>query len=287
MTETDSCTLAAVFFLSQFATALLWGAVSQRIGRRNVLFVSLFGNTIMLLLYGTCQSVPAMIAVRVCQGALNGSIGVARTAVKEISDSTNEGRAYSIMGLTWSLGGIIGPILGGWLEHPVENIPRWFGGSSLLHTYPYLLPTAAAASVTFTGAVLCLFLSYNGGPREGGIRLPEEKDVERVVSKVASLPSAVSKRVSGYFNEPDSGVVTPSEALSPAANERTDPLHHRVSRTSFAIPAYGSAYGYSRRDTGISRFRKMSVATTSRYAPDFEGGDAEAPSLNFAQRSEL
>ena len=136
-----------------------------------------------------------------------------------------------------------------------------------------------------TGSILCLFLSYSAGPHEGGIRLPEEKDVERAVSTVAAIPGAVRKRVSGYFSQNGSGIVTPSEVLSPAANERTEPLNHRISRASFAIPAFGSAYGYSRRDTGISKFRKMSVATTTRYAPDFEGEEADGPQLNFAQRS--
>lgn len=222
---------------------------------------------------------------------------MARGAVKDITDASNEGRAYSVIGLCWSLGGIVGPMIGGWLEHPVENLPNLFGSSDLLRRFPYLLPTATAASVTATGALLCLFLSYDGGPREGGIRLPEEKDVEHAIEAVASLPGTVKKKMSGYFGSNDAGTVN-GQALhgTPQQVGATSPLrldttatnrysNRQVSRGSFRLPAQGSAYGYNRRDTGLSRYRKMSMAASTRYAPDYDGGEVtEGPSLNLAQR---
>lgn len=337
-----SSTPAAVFFLSQFATALLWSSVSLKIGRRAVLFLSLLGNTIALLLYGTCSSVWKMIIVRILAGACNGesgvmaaqrghqghpfdtererehttihshrmcsaagAVGVARSAVKDITDSTNEGRAYAVMGLCWSLGGILGPILGGWLEHPVENIPSLFSNSALFSAYPYLLPCLAAGCVTGTGCLLSTFLSYDGGPREGRIRLPEEKDLETAVNTVAALPKTVKKKVSGYFagattstptgHNPAMGDTSAAELLSPnttiaagGGDTSALPLSHRPSRTSFAIPHHGSAYGYDpvkHRETALSRYRRLSAATSTRYAPDYEGiGGVEPVQLNFAQR---
>lgn len=66
--------LAASFFLSQFLTALLWSSLSVKIGRRAVLLISLLGNSVMLLAYGTCKSVPAMVLVRLLQGVFNGGL---------------------------------------------------------------------------------------------------------------------------------------------------------------------------------------------------------------------
>lgn len=37
-----------------------------------------------------------------------GSVGVARGAVRDITDSTNESKAYSFMSISWGLGGVIG-----------------------------------------------------------------------------------------------------------------------------------------------------------------------------------
>lgn len=156
--------------------------------------------------------------------------------------------------------------------------------------------------MTGTGAVLCLFLSYDAGPREGGIRLPEEKDVERAVHKVASLPGSVKKKVSGYFGPSSTSHSSPEQAheitspgivngLGGILNNGGQGSSRRESnvprqRTSFAIPHRGSAYGYDprRRDTALSRFRKMSTATSTKYAPDFEGLEYEPAPLNFAQR---
>ena len=181
-------------------------------------------------------------------------------------------------------------------EHPVENLPRFFGNSQLYASFPYLLPCSIAATVTGTGAILSLFLSYDAGPREGGIRLPEEKDVERAVHKVASFPGSVKKKVSGYFGpsvadppEQSHEITSPTGILN--NNNAAGGTSRRGSaaprqRTSFAIPHRGSAYGYdpNRRNTALSRFRKMSTATSTKYAPDYEGADFEPAPLNFAQK---
>lgn len=191
----------------------------------------------------------------------------------------------------------------GWLEHPVEHIPSLFGNSELFHTYPYLLPTGVAACVTATGCILSTFLSYDGGPREGSIRLPEEKDVERAVSTVAAIPGTVRKRLSGYFGGPspdashisigsdgDQVMASPGPMSEPRTSTLApaQQLAHKKSRTSFAVPHRGSAYGYDhvsrRRETAASRFRRMSAATSTRYAPDYEGEEPELPPLNFAQK---
>lgn len=185
-------------------------------------------------------------------------------------------------------------MIGGWLEHPVENLPQYFGNSELFRRNPYLLPTATAASVTFIGALLCLFLSYDGGPREGGIRLPEEKDMEQAVQAVAGLPGTVKKKVSGLFNNADTAVRYKStsfagQPVSPLAVDDADvdrSVRRQPSKTSFRVPAAGSAYGYSnaRKLTGLSRYRALSMAASTKYAPDYEGDGPEMPQLNLAQR---
>jgi len=70
-----------------------------------------------LILFGTSTSLKMAIAVRMLQGLFNGAVGVAKGAVRDLTDETNEGRAYALMGTCWGMGGIVGPILGGVLEH--------------------------------------------------------------------------------------------------------------------------------------------------------------------------
>jgi MFS family permease len=60
--------------------------------------VSLLGSAVTCLAFGTCTSLRQAIAVRLLQGIFAGAVGVARGCVAFITDSSNEGRAYAILG---------------------------------------------------------------------------------------------------------------------------------------------------------------------------------------------
>ena len=102
--------------------------------------------------------------------------------------------------------------------------------------------------------------------------------------------------MSGYFGKADLTATRQAhEITSPGPSILTGPAARPMSmggtgtvkpRASFAIPHRGSAYGYDvrRKDTALSRFRKMSTATSTRYAPDYEEFEYEPAPLNFAQK---
>lgn len=96
--------VASAFFFAQFATSLLWTSIADKHGRRVVLFSSLLGNSVALTLFGTSKNLGTMMCARLAQGLFNGSVGVARGAVRDITDSTNEAKAYSFMSISWGLG---------------------------------------------------------------------------------------------------------------------------------------------------------------------------------------
>jgi hypothetical protein len=174
----------------------------------------------------------------------------------------------------------IGAVIGGALESPAVKWPDGVGAYPIFIHYPYLFPCTVAASVTFTGAILSLFLGWDGGPREGLIRLPEEKDepegtltprgdaefgespglsplVEDAPPQgpVEDLRRKVSKKLSGYFarrvrdahgassplNSPSVQSLQSPQAL--AVPRQKDRSYSRTSRASRNAP--GSAYGYS------------------------------------------
>ncbi|KAI5479840.1 major facilitator superfamily protein [Pseudohyphozyma bogoriensis] len=305
--------VGSVFFLSQFLTSLLWVSVAEKHGRRAVLFASLLGNALSLVAFGTSKNLGTAICVRLTMGLFNGAVGVARSAVQNITDSSNESRAFTYMGLAWGLGGIVGSVIGGLTENPVRNHPYFFGDSELFTDYPYLLPCLISGSITFTGAILSLFLSADGGPREGGIKLPTEKDVGRAASTLYSLftklKALVLRRETPAIAigtpppEPVSMHRSDSQPVLPNREAADQDRGERMSVTSGMGKqnAYGSAfngfnplnsrrvsrgtsYGYDRprRNTGRSVYRAMSVGTSTRYAPDYE--DLEHAELNFAQR---
>ncbi|KAJ3806902.1 major facilitator superfamily domain-containing protein [Lentinula aff. lateritia] len=153
--------LVSMFFLSQFLTSLLWATLAERCGRRFVLVVTLFGSAVSVTAFGLSKSIAQAICIRLVQGVFAGAVGVARGSVVFITDSSNEGRAYAILGFFWGFGGLLGPIIGGSFERPAE---RWqvFQHWQILHNFPYLLPSLIAGLILFAGSFLACFLGHDG-----------------------------------------------------------------------------------------------------------------------------
>lgn len=209
--------VASVFFFAQFLTSLLWASIAQKHGRRAVLLVSLVGNSISLILFGMSTNLRMAISVRLAQGLFNGAVGVAKGAVRDLTDETNEGRAMAQLGFAWGMGGIVGPLMGGLLCNPTDKFPWLFGNNEFLKQYPYVLPCLVVASFTAIGAILTLFIGPDGGPRTGAIQLPEKPDIERAghraASNLGSLGRTASKKISGYFKGGQDGSHTPTTPL--------------------------------------------------------------------------
>ncbi|TFY51331.1 hypothetical protein EVJ58_g10625, partial [Rhodofomes roseus] len=308
--------LVSTFFLTQFLTSLLWATVAAKHGQRIVLFTSLLGSAITCCIFGTATTMQEAVAIRLLQGIFAGAIGVARGCVTMITDQSNEGRAYAILGFCWGFGGVAGAIVGGTFESPAKKWPSVFGNIPIFVQYPYLLPTMLAASVTFIGAILSLFLGPDGGPREGAIRLPAEK-IDTIPEEEESVPSTpvfgsperrsaygslkhkLSRRLSGYFSgrnqDAEEGPSTPGPAPEPVPLSITPSNSASKMRTlSSTNRADGSAYGYgsayrSRLASGYSLGNRTSVAASLRHRREsnFEGLPSSVGTerdLNFAQR---
>ena len=72
--------------------------VAEKHGQRTVLLISLIGSAVTCLLFGTSTTMNEALVIRLLQGTFAGAIGVARGTVAVITDQTNEGRAWAILG---------------------------------------------------------------------------------------------------------------------------------------------------------------------------------------------
>ncbi|PWN21435.1 MFS general substrate transporter [Microstroma glucosiphilum] len=132
--------IESCFAIIQVCTVLFWGRLSDRIGRRPVLLIGMAGTVVSVNAFGLAKSFPAMIAARCISGLFNANVSVLKSVLGELTDSTNNARAFSLLPIMYGCGAIIGPWLGGSFSHPVESFPSIFGGSSFLAKYPYYLP---------------------------------------------------------------------------------------------------------------------------------------------------
>lgn len=74
----------------------------------------LLGTVLATLAFGFSTSFTEAVISRTAAGLLNGNVGVIRTMVAEmVVERAHQAKAFSVMPFVWSLGSILGPILGG------------------------------------------------------------------------------------------------------------------------------------------------------------------------------
>ncbi|KAF2275307.1 MFS general substrate transporter [Westerdykella ornata] len=159
----------AAFPAAQCVTAILWGrfADSEYGGRKRVIWIGLLGTMFSMIGFGFSHNFRMAVLFRCLGGVLNGNIGVMRTLISEIiKEKKYQSRAFSILPMTFNIGVIVGPILGGILADPVASYPALFGPNSLLGgksgvqwmiRWPYALPNLVSAVFLFISACGIIF----------------------------------------------------------------------------------------------------------------------------------
>ncbi|KZT54505.1 MFS general substrate transporter [Calocera cornea HHB12733] len=167
----------SLFAFVQLFTVMQWGRLSDRIGRKPVLILGLFGATIATLTFGLSRHLWLTILARCLAGGLSGNGAVIQTMISEMTDDTNEARAFPLYSLMWALGSVIGPSIGGTLSRPADNFPSVFGGVAFWETYPYFLPCAISACITGVSIITSIFLKETLPSKVRDAKLPQAEQV--------------------------------------------------------------------------------------------------------------
>ncbi|KIK57652.1 hypothetical protein GYMLUDRAFT_45818 [Collybiopsis luxurians FD-317 M1] len=154
-----------MFFLTECVTCTYWGRLSDFYGRRAILLIGPLGLTFAMLGFGLSKAFAALVISRALQGVFNGNIGVSRTMMAEITDSTNRADAFSMISIMWAVGTTLGPALGGVLADPASRWPTIFGKFQFFHEYPYFLACAAAGLPAFVSFALSYVALKETSPR--------------------------------------------------------------------------------------------------------------------------
>lgn len=141
--------IASAFALAQFSTNFYWGWLSDRIGRKPVILTGTVLTSACFLAFGFCKTLGQAVAVQILMGLVNGNQGVVSTCLGEITDRSNQSRAFVYLPVVYGLGGITGPILGGLLVSKGGLSPEKY-------PYPYLLPNIVAAAVLLVDLILTM-----------------------------------------------------------------------------------------------------------------------------------
>ncbi len=104
--------LFASYSFAQFVFAPIWGRLSDRIGRKPVLLVTIGGSAIGSLIVGLAGSVGMLFAGRVVDGVSGASVAVARATVADQATAVERPRLMGLLGAAFGVGFVIGPAIG-------------------------------------------------------------------------------------------------------------------------------------------------------------------------------
>src|SRR5262245_4464185 len=118
--------LFSTYSLMQFLAAPFWGRLSDRIGRRPVLLISLAASTTGYAIFALAHSVPVLFLSRIVAGIGGANIAVAQAYIADITTEENRTKGMGMIGAAFGLGFILGPaisvIAGSWLG---QSGPGW------------------------------------------------------------------------------------------------------------------------------------------------------------------
>lgn len=118
---------SSIFFIATFFASPILGDLSDRVGRKKIMMISLLGAFIGYLLSVVAvliHAVSLLLLARMIAGIMAGSISAAKAAVIDISTESNKTTYIGYILLSLSLGTIIGPLLSGILSNSAWS--SWF-----------------------------------------------------------------------------------------------------------------------------------------------------------------
>ena len=104
--------LVAAFAAASFVFSPIWGRVSDRIGRKPLLILSLAGTAVGSLLTGLAGGIALLYVGRVVDGISGASISVAQASVSDVASPEQRPRLFGLLGAAFGLGFVAGPALG-------------------------------------------------------------------------------------------------------------------------------------------------------------------------------
>jgi len=170
--------LEAAYAACAFVAAPFLGALSDRIGRRPVLIVSLIGSAIGWVLFGLGGALWVLLLARVIDGLTAGDMSVAFAYLADITAPEDRARRFGLAGAVGGVGFLVGPAIGG-----------------LLASVSLAAPMLAAAAVSILTAILT------------AVALPESLDPDRRVKRISLSDINPFAAIAGAVRRPGLGAL--------------------------------------------------------------------------------
>ncbi|HEY0466288.1 MAG TPA: MFS transporter, partial [Polyangiaceae bacterium] len=133
--------MTALYAVMQFIFAPVLGALSDKLGRRPVLLISLAGASINYVVMAFAPQLWMLLVGRAVAGLTSANLSVATAYITDITPEDQRARRFGLFNAVFGIGFIIGPVLGG-----------------VLGDYWVRLPFIAAAALNAGNLLFSLFV---------------------------------------------------------------------------------------------------------------------------------
>ncbi|MEO6051593.1 MAG: MFS transporter [Pyrinomonadaceae bacterium] len=133
--------LVASYSVMQFIFSPVLGRLSDRYGRRPVLFVSLLGSAVGYFVIGLANTIVLVFIGRIIGGITGGNISTAQAYIADVTSKKDRAKGMGLFGAAFGMGFIFGPGIAGVLSKYGVHVPFFF-----------------AAALSFVNAVALYFI---------------------------------------------------------------------------------------------------------------------------------
>jgi MFS transporter, DHA1 family, tetracycline resistance protein len=166
--------IVSVYALCSFLAAPALGALSDRVGRRPVLIISVFGSAVGFVVFGIGGALWVLLLGRIIDGLTGGNISTIYAYVADVTKPEDRASTYGLLGAIGGIGFMVGPAVGG-----------------LLAQWGLSTPVYVAAGIAALTGLLAIFV------------LPESLAAENRTSHFSLSDVHPLKSITGAMQRPD------------------------------------------------------------------------------------
>lgn len=166
--------LGSMFSLLQFIVSPIAGALSDIYGRKPILIICAVGIAASYGLWAYSHSFLLFILARFIGGLSKGNISICMAVITDMSNQQNRGKAMALVGIAFSIGFIVGPMIGALFSRFADKT----------HSHWFWLPATFAMGLALLDVifiVLCLKES-----------LPAQKRSKKIISTLSHAIDHIS-----------------------------------------------------------------------------------------------
>lgn len=181
--------VVGIYSIMQFFFAPVWGRLSDRIGRRPVILISLTASFCGYFLFAIADNLAILFVSRIIAGAGGANIGTAQAYITDVTTDRERARGMGLIGAAFGLGFILGPPLSGILSAVGTN--RGLTGN--------LLPGLVAAGLSLVALILAFSVLAESKPPDVHPRSARPPQFDPRLWKAVGSQGSLTALMSGLF----------------------------------------------------------------------------------------